>query len=394
MESNNPSPLSESQELADFRQIILGKNNQRIRDVVEEDARKIVSKVLTEALHDRQNTDGTVSQVLAPLIEKAVEKSVLEKKDLFIGYLYPLVGGLIRKAVSAFITGFMEQTNILLESSFTIKGLQWRFRAWRTGVPYAQYVIRQTFVFRVEQILLIHNETSMLLNTVVRDKTQATDGDTVSAMLSAINDFVSDSFYSANKDNKQFLDEIKTDDFTLLIKQGPQAMLVAAITGNYPAAIGESLQLSLETIHKIYGAELDQFDGDALPFVNTEQQLNDCLLAQQKESITLKKKKPWMAIALFMAFFFVIGYFTLLQWQLNSKIQRINSLVNTPGIVLLNVDACNNKICIELLRDPLAQPAAKWIEHAKLAGTEINIMERPYRSLDPVLIKESKVHKI
>ena len=381
MTDNNHSSTNETQQLDQLRQLLLGKNNQRIRDIVEEDARKVVGNVLAEALHDRQTADGMVGQVLSPLVEEAVEQSITTRKEQFIGYMYPLVGSLVRKSVSAFLASFVEQTNQLLENNFTLKGIKWRFKAWRSGVTYSQYVVSQTYLFRVEQVFLIHSDTSMLLKTVIRDKTQATDADLVSAMLTAINDFVSDSFSTADND-KQHLDEIKTDNFTLLIKQGPQAMLVAAITGNAPANISEMLQLNLENIHKIYAEELQNFDGDALPFENTELLLNQCLIAKHKESESSRKKTPWMAIVLFIVILFSASFFIFKQWLFDSKIQQVQSLDNGPGIVLLNVEQCEKSICIALLRDPIAESSINWLKTIDFAGINTQITEHKFHSLD------------
>ena len=96
------------------------------------------------ALH-RENKDGSVNKVILPLVENAVEHSVTHHSDRLISSLYPLMGSLVRKSVAAFLTDFMEKTNQLLENSLTIKGLKWRFAAWRSGVSFSQYIASQTF---------------------------------------------------------------------------------------------------------------------------------------------------------------------------------------------------------------------------------------------------------
>ncbi|MGJ8647309.1 MAG: OmpA family protein [Marinomonas colpomeniae] len=377
---------SDGEQMQELRKLVLGENNQVIRDVVEEEARKSVASVLTEALHDRQKSDGSVSAVLTPLVEKSVEASVVARKEQFVSYLYPLVGSLVRKSVSSFLAELIEQTNEMLESSLTYKGLRWRFEARKAGISYSQYVVQQTFVFRVEQVLLIHRETGLLLRTIVLDKTQATDGDMFSAMLTAINDFVADSFSKQHEGSEQSLDEIKTDDFTLLIKQGPKAFLVAAITGNPPANIADKLQQALENIHQIYNDELNSFDGDAVVFENTDQQLNGCLLTQQKEVEVTKKKIPWLTIIPLLISIVVLGYFITKHWQLNNVVENIQALPDEPGIVLLNVASCEDKICVDVLRDPFAEDTMSWIVGEGGSEDLIQINERAYRSLDPKLL--------
>ncbi|TDO99382.1 OmpA family protein [Marinomonas balearica] len=384
MSSNRDSQASqfdENQQMEQLRSLVLGEDCQIVRDVVEESARDLVTNVLTEALHDRQKNDGSVTAVIAPLVEQSVESSVVARKDQFVSYLYPLVGSLVRKSVSSFLAEIIEQTNELLESSLTYKGLKWRFEARRAGISYSQYVVQKTFVFRVEQVLLIHKETGMLLKTVIRDKTQATDGDMVSAMLTAINDFVADSFSPQENELEQSLDEIKTDDFILLIKQGPKAMLVAAITGNPPAGIADKLQLTLESIHQIYNDELNDYDGDSSEFENTEQQLNECLLAQQKENKAEKKKLPWLAIGLLLlGFVGLVTYFSK-GWEREGIANDIRTLNAPPGIVLLSSKTCGDKVCVEVLRDPVAQDVSTWISSVSDMD-DILLTERSYRSLD------------
>ncbi|NOI68759.1 OmpA family protein [Vibrio sp. 99-8-1] len=389
MSNRKGTDTEEHTQMKHIRHLLLGDNNKLVRDTMEENARDIVSNVLTEALHDRQKSDGTVSKVLTPLVEKSVEASVVARKEQFVSYLYPLVGSLVRKSVSAFLSEIVEQTNALLESSLTYKGLKWRVKAWQAGVSYSQYVVSQTFLFRVEQVLLIHQDTGLLLNTVVKDKTQTTDADMVSAMLTAINDFVSDSFSQQDDSSEQSLDEIKTDDFTLLIKRGPRAILVAAVSvsGTVPSHLGEQLQLTLEDIHRIYGDELETYDGNSAPFDNTEQQLTDCLLSQQKQQEDVVKKRPWLALVLLFGLFSFIGYYLYERWQLDYYAWQVSQLPPAAGIVLLNAERCENEICVDVLRDPIAQPVTSWIGETASVDVPWQINEQPFQSLEPELLQ-------
>lgn len=389
MSNRKGTDTEEHTQMKHIRHLLLGDNNKLVRDTMEENARDIVSNVLTEALHDRQKSDGTVSKVLTPLVEKSVEASVVARKEQFVSYLYPLVGSLVRKSVSAFLSELVEQTNALLESSLTYKGLKWRVKAWQAGVSYSQYVVSQTFLFRVEQVLLIHQDTGLLLNTVVKDKTQTTDADMVSAMLTAINDFVSDSFSQQDDSSEQSLDEIKTDDFTLLIKRGPRAILVAAVSvsGTVPSHLGEQLQLTLEDIHRIYGDELETYDGNSAPFDNTEQQLTDCLLSQQKQQEDVVKKRPWLALVLLFGLFSFIGYYLYERWQLDYYAWQVSQLPPAAGIVLLNAERCENEICVDVLRDPIAQPVTSWIGETASVDVPWQINEQPFQSLEPELLQ-------
>lgn len=384
---------TDTEQMHKLREIVLGKDGQYVTQTLKANARELVGEVLSEALHDRERQDGSVNKVLLPLVEKSVEKSVTNHSEKYVGYLYPLVGSLVRKSVTAFITELLEKTNTLIENSLTIKGLTWRFKAWQSGVKFSQYAASQTFAFRVQQVFLIHRETGLLLNSVSLGLELEADADMVSSMLTAINDFVADSFTSNIESNQQNLDVVRTENFTLLLKEGPKASVVAAITGNMPQGVANQLQKTMEEIHQLYNKELNDFDGDSLPFSNSEHQLRDCLIAELKADQT-KKKRPWMAWTAVLIFLMCCSFLLLKRWQSYELIERVGLIDKTPGILLTNIDTLGlEKIQLEVLRDPAAQPVLKWFNQQSIDSKLVVIKERAFLSLDPLLIKQ-KAEKI
>lgn len=383
--SQTPENLAQMKQL---RELLLGENNHLVVQTIQDNAREIVSEVFSEALLDRQKQDGSVDKVLLPLVEKSVGQSVATHSEQFVGYLYPLVGSLVRKSVTAFIGDLLEKTNKLIENSLTIKGLKWRIRARQAGVSFSQYVATQTFAFRVEQVLLIHRETGLLLNTVSYGLESAADADMVSSMLTAINDFVADSFSPGKEGNEQNLSVVKTDDFTLLVKPGPQAVLVAAVTGNMPQRVADQMQLSIEEIHKLYGEELRAFDGDAVPLENTEQQLRDCLISELKADTPTQKKKPWLAWIIVLLVLSGLGYYLTLRWQIQDFANRLSNIEQQPGIIVTNLEILDlNNVSLRILRDPAAVPVKNWLEEHQLEAAKIAVHENAYLSLDNSLVK-------
>ena len=67
---------------------------------------------------------------------------------------------MIRKAVASALEGLSQSLN--QAASYSLNPA-FRFKAWRSGMPFAEYVILQTLVYRVEQLFLIHRETSLVL---------------------------------------------------------------------------------------------------------------------------------------------------------------------------------------------------------------------------------------
>lgn len=385
--SASSEQVHSQQQLDQLRGLILGKNNQVVTDGIKKEARDIVGDVLTEALHDRQQKDGSVNKVLLPLIEGSVEHSVTHHSDKLVNSLYPLMGSLVRKSVTSFLTDFMEKTNQLIDSSFTLKGLKWRIKAWQAGVSFSQYVASQTFSYRVEHVLLIHRETGLLLNSVNLSKASKGDADLISSMLTAINDFVGDSFLDSENGPKEQLQTVTTDNFNLLIKPGPYALIAAAVMGNPPQAISNQLQVTLEDIHRLYNRELNHFDGDNQSFVNCEALLLDCLLSEQKKPESSAQKKPWLA---WILVFMILGIccFKAFQWWENEKLTNQLMLFDRqPGVVVNSVEVYGDKkVKLDILRDPHAVKLTDWIQNNNLTIGQLSLTERYYHSLSSEIL--------
>lgn len=385
--STSTEQIGSEQQLEQVRTLILGENSRLVTDAIKKDARAIVGDVLTEALHDRQKKDGSVNKLLLPLVEDSVDDSVTHHSDKLVNSLYPLMGSLVRKSVTAFLADFMEKTNQLIDSSFTLKGLKWRIKAWQSGVSFSQYVASQTFTYRVEHVLLIHRETGLLLNSVDLSKVTKGDADLISSMLTAINDFVGDSFTDNADGLKEQLQTVTTDNFNLLIKPGPSVLLVAAVMGNPPQAVSDQLQLTLEDIHRLYTDELNQFDGNNEGFVTAEALLRDCLLSEQIKPKSSIKQKPWFAWILVLMVVLFISFKTFQWWENKRLSDRLIMLDSQPGIIINSIQVRgDNEVVLDILRDPDAITVNEWLKQHDLTIKQLTLTERHYYSLSSEIL--------
>ena len=81
------------------------------------------------------------------------------------------------------------------------KGLKWRWQAMTSDRSYAEIVLANSVICSVDEVLLIHRETGLLLVHASRDPQHARDADLVSSMLTAIEDFARDSFDLDDEDS-------------------------------------------------------------------------------------------------------------------------------------------------------------------------------------------------
>ena len=387
MDNKGLSPDQVDNSLDKIRELIVGQDDKYVHQVIKRDAKGLVTDVVSEALHERETKDGSVNKVLVPLVEKSLHRSIDANSEKIVGTLYPLVGALVRKAVSAFLIDFVERTNALIENSLSPKSLSWRFKAWQSGVRYSEYVASQVYQYQVQQLFIIHRETGTLLQTISSDPSRTKDADLISSMLVAINDFVADSFSSSNEEAENELGEIKTGDFTLLIKLGPQAILVAAVVGVVPPEIRSKLQQALEDFHHFYQVPLQEYNGDNAPFSGSETLLNDCLVSAKKEEAKGKRKYLAGSLIIGCGLLFV-AYLGFLRMQLAFLQDKIVGLSPPAGIILTSSKIEDGNVELDILRDPFAQSPHDWLESNKINTHNLIINEAPFASLHNGIIRK------
>lgn len=386
-----PSEFTDNS-LEKVRELLIGRDDKFVREKLDHDAKGFVSNVVSEALLERESKDGSVNKVLVPLVEKSLNRSIEANSEKIVGTLYPLVGALVRKAVSAFLVEFVERTNALIENSLSPKSISWRFKAWQSGIKYSEYVAAQIYQYQVQQLLVIHRETGTLLHSISADPEKEKDADLISSMLVAINDFVADAFGVSSNEPENELGEIKTEDFTLLIKIGPQALLVAAVTGSIPPEVRGKLQQALEDFHRFYQQPLINYEGDNAAFDGCETILADCLVSEKKEGEG-KKSKRLVGAALLLVVLIALCTLSFMRLSLSILKSDLHELSPPPGVVVTDAYISNGKVHAKILRDPAADNIEKWFSDSDIDLSRIIVSEEPFVSLKPSIV-ERKLEKL
>ncbi|WP_394223562.1 OmpA family protein [Alteromonas gracilis] len=386
-----PSKLSDSS-LDTVREILIGRDDKFIQEKLKRDAKGVVSNVVSEALIERESKDGSVNKVLVPLVEKSLHRSIEANSEKIVGTLYPLVGTLVRKAVSSFLVEFVERTNALIENSLSPKSISWRFKAWQSGIKYSEYIASQIYQYQVLQLLVIHRETGTLLHSISSDPDKEKNADLISSMLVAINDFVADAFGETSAESENELGEIKTEDFTLLIKVGPQAILVAAVIGSVPPAVRLKLQQTLEEFHQFYQKPLISYEGDNTPFDGCESILADCLVSERKDGEDNKSKRLWGAV-LILALLVALVALSIMRLSLSILKNDLHELRPPPGIIVTDAYVSNGNVHAKILRDPIATSVEQWLSENDIDTKRVTVLEEPFVSLKFGVI-ERKLEKL
>ena len=379
-----------SADLAELRELILGAERRRLEELERRiDAaglnREALAELLPEAVALRAGRDRQLARALAPTVENAIGESVRRNPRPIATAIFPVLGPAIRKAIAEALAGLVASINRTVEHSLSPRGLRWRIEAWRSGVPYAQVVLRHALVYRVEQVFLIDGDTGLLLAHAVAPDLAASDADLISGMLTAIRDFVTDSF--TGERDAGGLRRFSVGELTVLVEQGPEALIAAVVRGEAPDTLLPQLQDTLETIHLQFAGALADFDGDTAQFAAAVPLLEDCLAT---EIATGRKRaggggvtwRPWAIAAVLIAL--VLGGLALrsrLRWD-----RAVARLRSEPGIVLTEAERGGGRWRLAGLRDPLAPEPAALLAAMAVDTARLEQRWEPYLSLRPELV--------
>jgi len=369
--------LAPEQEALDRLQHRVANHKARTEDV---------STVVAEAIQLRrqQGGDDALSDALSPTIETALRESVRKDPATLADALFPVMGPAIRRSILETLRSFLDSFNQIMDQSLSWQGLQWRFEALRTGRSFTEVVLLHSLVFRVEQVFLIHKKTGLPLEHAVAPSVATQDPSLVSGMLSAIQNFVRDSFKSAEG---QGLGRMNVGELDVWIEDGPYASVAAVIRGVAPRALHDNLAETLENIHRRFSSELEHFDGNTAPFSAVHGDLARCLEFKYKqESARPGRGYAWAAGALLLLL--LGGWLGWRWWQFHRWNQLVATLRDQPGLVITSFSREHGRFVIRGLRDPLAADPAQFVQKAGLDPSRAELHWGAYYALDDVIVQQ------
>ncbi len=392
-EDKNNSTVDKD-DLSELRRILTGPIEDRVDDLQkrldnEELRSEEISNILPEAIKIRSTVDDKVGKALESTIASSIRASINKDRKIFADVLFPILGPAIRKAIASVILGMLQSFNQVLEQSLSIKGLKWRFEAFRTKRPFAEIVLLKTLLFQVEQVFLIHSKTGLVLQHVAGKEIIAQDPDLVSSMLTAIQDFVYDSFSNEKDDS---LDTLRMGlDRSVWIERGANAILAVVIRGTPPLNLRSEFRDIIEDINQQDDEALESFNGDTEPFEIVKPRLESCLQYKTKKDQT--KFSPWLWFSL-VAIFSLIAFFSFIFIQKHLVWSDfIENLKNEPGIFITNTGKTYGIYHIFGLRDPYASDVGSLLEKTGIDADEVVFHLEPYNSFSPEFLLK-RVNKI
>jgi OOP family OmpA-OmpF porin len=387
MPNPSPEPVDEFEEL---RNLLLSGEREELRSLrkaVEDKEHRAqdVSDVLAQATRLCNESGEELSRALQPVIGESLMEAITKRPQLFIEAFHPIIGPLLRRAIAESLRGLMQSLNQRLDHVFSVQGMKWRVEAWRTGRSFAEVVLLRSLVYRVEQVFLIHRETSLLLLHVSADGSDGKDSDMVAGMLSAIQDFSRDSFHSGRDAT---LEEFRVGEMEVWIAPGREAYIAAVIRGTPPRELRAVFDDCIEQAHILKGREMAGFAGDASVFEPFRPDLEACLRTQYQDSTGANKSmaKVWGAIAVVAALIIVATFFAVRSAQRWEHFRL--RLGAEPGIAVTDVRRhWFSASRVAGLRDPLAADPMVLARKSGLDPGRIQFQWKDFVALDATSVR-------
>ncbi len=308
-----------------------------------------------------------------------------DEPETYADALYPVMGPAIRKSIMHALRNFSQQINEAVEHSVSPKGLKWRWQASRAGIPFGEYVLQKTMRYRVEQAYLISRENGLLVDHVHHESSKIKDSDAVSAMFTAIQDFVKESF---SPDRTGRLESADMGEFTLWAVHGPHALLVCVIRGVPPKSLRADLSAILERIHFRYGDAIREYKGDTSTIPDVEVELERCLQFEaREESGKARKGPPVPIVILLLLLVFAAVVLGVRNWLYAQELEKLDAALSaTPGIYVTSIDRSGGDFAVRGLKDPLAIGVLDVAESLDIPADRISASMQPFQSLQPEIL--------
>jgi outer membrane protein OmpA-like peptidoglycan-associated protein len=380
-----------STELESLRELLIAPERTSLNDLrrrldTPEVRTREMARYLSDAIHLASRDDERMGQVLQPSIEQALKQSVRRNPRQIVDAIFPVMGPAIRRAIVSTLMGMLQSLNKVIDHTFTLKGIKWRLEALTSGRTFAEVVLLHTLIYQIEQVYLIHRSTGLVLTHVVPPDAISQDPDLISSMLTAIQDFVRDSFSDAYASpGEDSLNTLRMGaDRSIWIEQSPQVSIAAVIRGTPPEELRTQLREILERVQITHAAKIDTFDGDPQGFADLRSQLDACLQARFK--VEEKRLAPLTQVLLFLLTGALVGGGVWLLYREHRWQAFIETLRQQDGIVVTQVEKTDGRRHFFGLRDPYAVSPQTLLDSAGLPADKVVWHWRGYYDMAPELV--------
>ncbi len=387
------SKLTE-EEIEELRRILLAPEqyqlmqlHRRLDELEAPDAQlNSLSKYLPEAVAINARKGDKLAKALSQTFSRTLDVTVQQDTETMVEGISPLVVPALRRGIRESFRSTRNAIKWALQYGVSLQGIKWQIEAMRSGRSFSEVVLSHTLRYRVEQVFLIHRISGLPLQHVVADSVKAQDGSLVSSMLTAIQDFVQDSFGTKAEEG---LATLQVGELTVWIEQGPKAILAAVVRGTPEPELRRVLKETARSIHLQFNAALTFFDGDITPFEATKPILESELLSHYQ--IPTRPISPlfWTILGGLVVWLVALAIFFVrdnIDWK-----DYLTKLESEAGIVVLDSGRKDGNWFVKGMKDPLATDTDSLLDLTNLDVDQVDQTWIPYIALsDDIIVKRAR----
>lgn len=371
----------------DELQASLRQTHARFGDVPD-----ILAEHLEKSLE--QGRPSRLGEAMAEATTGSIETAVRRRPQAVVDAVYPIIGPAIRRSLGEAMREMADDLDRALRDTLGLRALRWRLQAWRSGMPYAQVVLRHTTHYQVEYLYLIDPESGLLLGHLAAKGLPALDSDAIAGMFTAIHQFVRDSVSMDAASGG--IDSATVGDYRLVVSDGPRARLVAFVRGLPSSDFRDRLDAVNEELHARHGSALspERAAGSSETGLLDSFELDDLSRSAAAPSEAGKGGRRSVFLVLAILSVAILVYAGLgIRWSMRSRDMRAG-LSELPGVVISQWDdRQRGRLRIEGLSDPAATDPKQWLA-ARYPDVVVDMRMRPYLSLEPAPIERRAARRL
>lgn len=319
-------------------------------------------------------------------VREAVQHLLEADPTSITEHLVPVIFPILRSALVAQLRTYIRGLETVLEQTFTLEWLRWRWQSWRTGVPVHEIALRDGFLAHVEQLLLLHTESGLAVAQAARSGAdEAQDPDLVSAMVSAVGSFVHDAFVPRDGGDAAELERVEFGERELWLARGRWLTLVAAVRGVGTPRLRARLLEAIARVEREHRSTIATFDGsvDLRPVLDPF--LATYLDAERRPP---RRWARWSLAAAALAVVLLVGVAWGRSLFERKRLEAWSTrLHDQPGVVVTDERWTGSVLRLEALRDPDAR-----VPNEKPSRIEVRWL--PFLSLEPEVVRARALRRL
>ncbi len=227
----------------------------------------VLGDMIGRAIRDSRDE---MAEAIGPLMGEAIRVQVRESRNDMVEALYPVIGATVQRSVAEFAREMQRNVDARLKATFGPEGALRTAAARLRGVSPGELAVREALPFRIRELFVIQHGSGLLVAHSHPGSADLSDTALISAMLTAIRDFVRDTFGPAADGQAKELDEVQSGDNRIIISSGRTVYAAVVIEGIEPEGFRAQLREFVSNLHVKHERALRLYTGDPATLPNLQ----------------------------------------------------------------------------------------------------------------------------